>query len=392
MVSDGRRIADGFAIRTSIFYAVSCALLGIHMPFFPVWLEAVGFNAGQVGAILAATALVRVVSVPAATHAADGRFGVRSAIIAFASATALGFVLLGLVDRLWLIVALVVFAAFAHTPAVPLLDAYALRGLTARGKAYGPVRLWGSAFFILANLAAGIAFDLIAPRNLIWLIAASAVAIALTSLLLLPLPPRRPVGEQAETKRPLWRNPAFLAMMIAASLVQSSHAVYYGFSTIGWTAAGLDGVAIGSLWALGVVAEIVLFALSGRLPPAIGPLQLLMLGAAGGVLRWTVMAFDPPGWTLPFLQCLHGLTFGASHLAAIGFIARAAPEGRGATAQGYFSVLQGITFSACMLLGGFLYARIGHLAYGAMACTSLLGGLIVVTIWMRSPGRGGVSA
>ena len=36
--------------------------------------------------------------------------------------------------------------------------------------AYGPVRLWGSVAFIAANLAGGVLLDMLAPRNLIWLI------------------------------------------------------------------------------------------------------------------------------------------------------------------------------------------------------------------------------
>ena len=163
---------------------------------------------------------------------------------------------------------------------------------------------------------------------------------------------------------------------MAASLVQSSHAAYYGFSTIAWKAAGFDGVAIGALWALGVIAEIVLFALSGRLPHSFGAVPLLMVGAAGAVLRWTAMPFDPPGWTLPLLQCLHALSFGASHLGAIAYLAHAAPEGRGATAQGYFSIAQGVTLSFCMLLAGFLYERVGAMSYLAMAVVALCGGLI----------------
>ena len=67
------------------------------------------------------------------------------------------------------------------------------------------------------------------------------------------------------------------------------------------------------------------------------------------------------------LQLLHALSFGATHLGAIAFIAHAAPEGRGATAQGYFSVVQGVTLSACMLLAGLLYEAIGVASYGAMA-------------------------
>lgn len=332
---------------------------------------------------------MRIVSVTSATRAADHHFTIRSVIIAFAIGTATAFTLLGFTDRLWLIVMLTVLAAFSHTPAMALLDAYALRGLKARKRAYGPVRLWGSAAFIFANLAAGLAFDIIDTRDLIWLLSASAIATAMAATWLMPLPQPAPLQDHGLASRPLWRNPGFLAIVAAASLVQSSHAVYYGFSTIGWKAAGYDGVAIGALWALGVIAEIVLFAMSGRLPPSFGSVPLLFLGAIGAVLRWTAMAFDPPGWTLPFLQCLHGLSFGASHLGAIAFIAHAAPEGRGATAQGYFSVMQGITLSGCMLLAGFLFERVGLLSYLAMALVALVGASIAAAVWMRSPASSG---
>jgi PPP family 3-phenylpropionic acid transporter len=384
MMQDSRS-RDSFALRAAVFYAVSNVLLGVHLPFFPVWLQSTGFDAGQVGAILAATALLRVISVPTATAAADRPFGVRPTIIAFAVAAAIGFTALGMVSAPWAIVALTAFTAFAHTPAVALQDAYTLRGLRARGAAYGPVRLWGSIFFILANFGAGFAFDLIDTRNLIWLIAASAIATACVATILMPLPPApMPTGDDAPS-RPFWRAPRFAAVVMAASLIQSSHAVYYGFSTITWKAAGFDGVTIGALWALGVIAEIVLFALASRLPPAFGPIQLIVLGGLGATIRWVGLAFDPTGWSLPVLQLLHAFSFGASHLGAVAFIAHAAPEGRGATAQGYFSVVQGITFSACMLLAGTLYEAIGVASYGAMAVIALIGAVIAAIVWMRMP-------
>lgn len=382
---DNTRSRDGFALRAAFFYAASYVLLGVHLPFFPVWLQASGFDAGQVGAILAATALLRVISVPVATGAADGRLGLRTAIVTSAMATALGFTALGLASLPWLIVALTVFTAFVHVPSAALMDAYTLRGLRARGAAYGPVRLWGSIFFILANLGAGVAFDLIDARNLIWLIAVPAMAAAGISLMLMPQPPIAPRAAGAEPDQPLWRNPRFAAIVVAASLIQSSHAVYYGFSTIAWKAAGFDGVAIGALWALGVTAEILLFALSGRLPPRFGPIPLLILGGAGAAIRWAGLAFDPTGWTLPLLQLLHALSFGATHLGAVAFVAHAAPEGRGATAQGYFSVMQGITLSASMLLAGMLYEAAGVASYAAMAVIAAIGAAIAVVVWMRMP-------
>ena len=177
----------------------------------------------------------------------------------------------------------------------------------------------------------------------------------------------------APSGKRLWREPVFVAVAAAASLIQASHAIYYGFSTLDWQAAGLGGVTIGALWSLGVLAEIVLFAVSGRLP--IGPTALLMIGAAGAVVRWSAMALDPPLILLPPLQCLHALSFGATHLGALGFIARAAPAAFGASAQGYLAVAQGLVMAGAMGLAGVLYARFGDLAYWAMAIAAGAGGL-----------------
>jgi PPP family 3-phenylpropionic acid transporter len=170
------------------------------------------------------------------------------------------------------------------------------------------------------------------------------------------------------------RDPAFIAVLAAASLIQASHAVYYGFSALEWRASGFGGTEIAALWALGVIAEIVLFALSGRLPPFFQPTMLLMLGAAGGALRWAVMAFDPPALALPWLQLLHALTFGATHLGAVGFVARRAPAGQGAAAQGYLSIALGAVMAGATSLSGWLYGAFGGHAYAAMAVMAMAGG------------------
>ncbi len=128
---------------------------------------------------------------------------------------------------------------------------------------------------------------------------------------------------------------------------------------------------IGALWALGVLAEIVLFAVSARLP--LNPLALLFAGAAGAVLRWGAMAFDPPPALLLILQCLHALSFGATHLGALGAVARAAPAGLGASAQGYLAVVLGLVMAVAMGVSGALYARWGVHAYAAMAFLAALG-------------------
>ena len=172
--------------------------------------------------------------------------------------------------------------------------------------------------------------------------------------------------------------PAFLAVTVAVSLIQSSHAVYYGFSALAWAGAGLDGGVIGVLWALMVVGEIILFAFARRLPPWLGPIPLIGIGAAGAVVRWSVMALDPPVVLLPLLQGLHALSFAATHLGSTYFVARAAPEGLGATAQGYFSLVLSLTMAGFMAMSGWLFAAYGARAYAAMALAAAVGGLLVI--------------
>src|SRR6476661_847581 len=370
-------IGLGFAARLSALYAALFVLSGVQMPFFPVWLKAKGLDAVTIGLVLAVPMVVRVAAIPFATRAADRRDALRATIVTACAFSVAGFALLGFADSAPAIFAAYALVSLAFTPIMPLTDAYALKGLAARGRAYGPVRLWGSASFILGTFAGGFAADAFAPRHLIWLIVGAAVLMAVAALTLAPLAGGAAPAEQAPPRR-LLGDRTFLAVVAAASLIQASHAVYYGFSALAWRAQGLDGAAIAALWALGVIAEIVLFALQARLPPFFTPLRLLAIGALGGALRWTVMAFDPPAAALPALQILHAATFGASHLGALIFIARHAPPGQAATAQGYYAIAGGLAMAGAIALSGSLYADFGVRAYGAMALMAVAGGACAV--------------
>ncbi|MFL4980378.1 MAG: MFS transporter [Xanthobacteraceae bacterium] len=368
---------DGFAVRLSAFYAALFVTLGIQMPFLPVWLAAKGLDANAIGIVLAAPLILRMVTVPLVTGAAD-RWGALRGVLIMATATATaGYALLGLTAGFWPILAMMAFASAGFTSTFPLVDAYALKGLASRMRSYGSVRLWGSGAFILGSLGAGSMADLIPATDLIWLMVAASGVMVATSVCLQPMTTGTPAPSPGANLA-LLRSPAFLAIAAAASLIQASHALYYGFSTLDWTAAGFDGSAIGSLWAIGVIAEIILFAVSGRLPAAFNPAVLLALGAAGAVVRWSVMALNPPVIVLPLLQCLHGLSFGATHLGAVQFIAHAAPERLGATAQGHLAIILGAVMAAFMALSGVLYGAYGARAYAVMAAVALIGGMLAL--------------
>ena len=368
------RMSLGFVPRLAAFYAALFILPGIQMPFFPVWLKAKDVDAKLIGIVLAVPMVARVLAIPVITRQADKR-DVRAVLIVASLATVIGYTFVGLSGGAVAILIAYTLTSLFSTPLMPLAETYALKGLMARGRVYGPVRLWGSFAFIFGNFAAGFAADAIPARHLIWLMVAASTLVAIATWTLAPLAAStvEPSVQGASRQKSL-RDPAFVAIIVAASLIQASHAVFYGFSAVQWRAAGLDGTFIAALWALGVAAEIVLFALQGRLPPIFTPTVLLLVGASAGVLRWAGMALDPPAFILPWLQLLHALSFGATHLGALMYLAHHAPPGQAATAQGYLAITAGLAMAAAMGISGVLYEDFGSRAYAAMALVAVAGG------------------
>ncbi|MBI3435144.1 MAG: MFS transporter [Proteobacteria bacterium] len=362
-----------FVRAIALFYAAQFAVIGVQAPFLPIWLDARGFDAGSIGLALAAPMALRVLIVPPAMRLVDRLAVTRIAIVAAAGLAALSYALAGSMTARGPLLAAAIAAMTLFALTFPLGDAYALRGLAERGRAYGPVRLWGSVAFMAANIAGGLSLGVIAADHLIWIIFGTVTATAVAGAMLAPGARDLADGAGQAAGQLLWRIPGLSATLAAAALVQASHAVVYGFASIDWSAKGYGGTTIGALWALGVVAEIVLFALSARLPGWLAPLGLVALGACGAVIRWTIMAFDQPLALLPFLQLLHALSFGATHLGTLQFIARAAPARMAARAQGAISVALGLAMALAIALSGLLFARFGSLAYAAMALMALAG-------------------
>jgi PPP family 3-phenylpropionic acid transporter len=186
----------------------------------------------------------------------------------------------------------------------------------------------------------------------------------------------------------LGRLPVFWLFLAATSAIQGAHAVYYLFGTIHWTAIGIPPTVIGTLWSIGVVAEIVLFAYAGRVARHLGPVQLTLVGGAAALFRWTATAFDPPLVLLFPLQILHGLTFGATYMGAMQFISRAFPPHMAATVQGvYASFSAGIGMGAAYLAAGPLTAPLGPRPISVWRCLPWQ-----AWRWPRSSSAGGMAA
>ncbi|MDU2926862.1 MFS transporter [Bradyrhizobium sp.] len=368
-------VARRFAGRLGLFYGAVFALSGTHLPFFPVWLRAIGLDAAWIGIVIAVPALTRFTVLPLITTLSERRQALRGAMRLTTFATASGFAMLGFQHDPWLVFLVYVATCSLWTPVVPLTDAYALCGVMSYGLNYGRLRLWGSVAFIVGTLLCGALADVVAAPDLIWIIVSMALVGVASGLLLERLPPLPRGSGPAREGRHLLSDPAFLCIIIASALIQGSHAAYYTFSAIEWKAQGLSGLMIAWLWTMGVLAEIVVFALSSRF--TLAPASLVMIGAVAAVLRWTLTAMEPHDIGLTAVQLSHGFTFGLTLVGTMGLLIRQVPAHVTARGQGYYAAASGIVGSAASMVSGPVYAQYGPGVYFLMAAMAGSGGLLV---------------
>jgi PPP family 3-phenylpropionic acid transporter len=361
---------------------------GVHLPFFPAWLEDQSFAPEAIGLLMMVMGMVRVVSGPVVGFLADAFSARRTAMILLAALGVLSYAGYAVLPGPAFIVLFSIIASMTFSAVGPLIEGVTMKTALLERFDYGHVRSFGSAAFILMNFASGVYLAAHGMEGFLPILIGSAL-FALAGAFMLPpeTRPSTPVHHSSLRRdvAALMRQPAFLVFLVAAGLAQACHAFYYGFGTLNWKAQGYSADLIGFLWGLGVVAEIVLFAFSDRVVAWLGPVRLLCLGTASGLLRWTLIAFSPPLALLLPLQCLHAGTFGAAHLGAMHFIARAVPDHLVGTAQSIYSAVTiGVFMSVGQFAAGHLYADFGaggYLLMTVFSATALGASVLLGRLW-----------
>jgi PPP family 3-phenylpropionic acid transporter len=382
------------ATRLGLFYAASFLVVGIQLPFWPVWLSGRGLDAHQIAAVFAAAIWAKVIVTPVLGALADRLGGGRAVMTALAALASIAYAALWPAAGFWPLLALNLVAGMAQSALMPLGDSATLAAVRSEHLDYGRVRVWGSVSFVLATIGSG-AILAIGPANgqggdrvLFLVLGASLVLVAACAGV--------PGGGAAPTRRLRWTayqdlrrlagDRRFWLFVVSAAALQASHQLYYGFGTLYWREVGFSDTVIGALWAEGVVAEIVLFWWSAPFVARFGPLGLMALGGIAGIVRWSLVGIVPGLAAPAVLQLLHALTFGAAHLGAMHFMARTVPPGAAASAQSLYAALSaGIGSGLVMLAAGALYAAYGGLAYPFMAMLSAAG--LCGVLWLKRASR-----
>ena len=372
------RVSSEF-IRLSCLYAAIFIVNGIQLPYWPVWLESRGMGPEEIGILSGALYWAKAVTNPTIGTIIDTRrnhlmmmrlLGVSSLLI---SLFYLG------VDGFWALLVIGLLGGSLFSGITPVAEVISMDHASKGRLDYARVRLWGSISFmaiayILGEVLKGSFLGFVPEPEIILWFFLGGLLITVASTWFAPhfeqtsLPQNAVQPQHREPWSGLLKDRNFLIFLVFSAAIQGSHAVYYAFGTLNWKSQGLGEDVIGMFWAIGVLAEIILFAFSARLFSKANPSVMMIAAAVAGLIRWPLMIVTTNIFAVALLQTLHAFTFGAAHLAAMHYITANTHPGLVARAQTVYSAVAiGLGSGLLMIVAGHLYKDFAGWAYLAMA-------------------------
>ena len=378
--------------RLSSFYLFYFALLGATAPFLALYFDHLGFSSARIGELVAIPMLMRCVA-PNLWGWLGDRSGRRLAIVRFgAVCTLLSFCLI-FIDKsyAWLALVMALHAFFWHA-VLPQFEVITLAHLREQPARYGQVRLWGSIGFILAVVALGRFFENWGMGVYPYTIAVIMFGIVVSSAWVPVAPARTDDARQPGDgflKR--LRQPGVVVFYLCVALMQLSHGPYYTFLSIHLEDLGYSRAMIGLLWALGVVAEVLMFMGMSRILARFSVRQVLAASFLIAGLRWWLMGeWAATPWVLVVAQLMHAATFGSFHAAAVHFVQQSFGLRQQGQGQALYAALAGIGGALGALYSGYIWHGLGPVWTFGIA--SLAAFAAAVLILAATPGRRQVRA
>ena len=368
--------------RLSGFYFFYFALLGGTAPFLALYFDHLGFSPARIGELIAIPMLMRCLAPNLWGWLGDHtgqrllivRFGALCTLVCFAG-------IFFSQSYAWLALIMATHAFFWHA-VLPQFEVITLAHLREQAARYSQIRLWGSIGFIVAVVGLGLLFEWMSldayPAALL-VIMAGIVA----SSLWVPnaQPVLRPSTLESDGFLRQLRRPGILAFYVCVGLMQLSNGPYYTFLTLHLEGVGYSRGAIGLFWALGVVAEILLFLVMARLLQRYSLRAVLLASFLITAVRWLLLG--NLAQYLPVLllaQCMHAATFGAFHAACIHFVQRSFADRQQGQAQALYVSLAGIGGALGALYAGYSWKSLGPAwTFAIASLVALLAAFIIAT-------------
>lgn len=363
------------------FYFWYYAVVGAYTPYVGRWVVSMGHGGAMASAMIGLWYASRVVGPPAWTgwtgrSPRPGRWLVGGCVFGLAA-----FALFTRTAATWPLLAVMALFGLSYNALLPQFEAMTLTALGHANHEYGRIRLWGSLGFLLVAGSYGWLLDRLGDAAFPWL---CLPLLGVAVLAAWPHRNERPASVVgAAPAGHLWRRPGVRRFLLMALLAQAGFGTFYVFYTLHLQANGHDGLQVGILWAIGVLAEIVMFWFVPGVLARIGAPRLLGYCLLIGTVRWALTALFAASFALMALvQLSHAFSFAVFQSCLMRMMAEYFPGRRAAAGQG---LLYGFSSGVGGVLGAAVAALLWH--YGGGAWAFLGGSALTALAWLIHASR-----
>jgi len=370
--------------RLSGFYFFYFASLGVLVPYWGLYLQWQGFNAREIGELTAILLATRIIAPYIWGWIAD-HSGKRIKIVRWASLfSTLAFTIILFEQSYYgIALALLVFSFFWNA-SLPQFEVTTLQHLGEQSHYYSKIRLWGSVGFIIIVVILGKLLDSYTAVIIPYAMLISLAAIWFISLSV-PESPDHHEQTTHQSLRSLLKQKQIIAFFAITFLIQMSHGPYYTFYTIYLEDYNYSRSLIGQLWALGVIAEVIIFFFMHKWLPQHGIRKIVLISLLLSTLRWLIIGFYPNSMALLlFAQLLHAASFGTFHAAAMAWVHTyftGKTQGRGQAI--YSSIGFGAGGALGSLWSGYFWLSPGPLFTFSIAALTTLIAFFIGLRWLK---------
>ena len=309
--------------RLSGLYFFYFSVVGALLPFWGLYLQSLNYSPADIGYISAVLMATKIIAPNIWGYISD-RTGKRLYIVRLGCFLACAcFAILLFRNSFWWMVLAVSCYSFFWNAVLAQFEVITLDYLKLDTDLYSRIRVWGSIGFILVVVGLGALFDWISIGYL-----PVVVMLFLTLIWLSTLSLHDPVSNTQHHNPPqslsktIFKRPVQF-FLLSSFLLQASHGSYYTFYSVFLESLDYSRTEIGGLWALGVIAEVLVFLIMHRVLRHYS-LRAILLGSLFlTVVRWWIIGCFAESLSLLILaQLLHAFSFGTAHAVAIELIRR----------------------------------------------------------------------
>ncbi|MBP7974441.1 MAG: MFS transporter [Acinetobacter sp.] len=367
------------------FYLFYYSIVGTFMPYWNLYLQDQGFNYKQIG-ILSSIAIITRFFAPLIWGWIADKSGKRMLLVRIATwmEACIWFAIFIIPNSFQSIALLMLVFSFFQNAILAQFEGVTLFWLgEKRAELYGKVRKWGSVGFIVGVFAIGALLEII-PISMLPILLLSVSFLAFLWSFSIKEPEHAPSSQKKlEPLLPILKKPMVAAFFGIEFILLFSQAPFYSFYSNFLKEIGFSTMQIGTLWATGVIAEIVMFAVAQKV--FFIRFSWRTLVAACLILtslRWLLVGMLNTHFIGQLLaQCLHAFSFGLFHLIAMKVIFQnfsAEQQGRG---QALYSTMWGLGVASGSLLAGHYWQILSGATIFLCASVVVLLGLILV-VWL----------